>query len=103
MDYNHPQDWFDNLSVCAQAGVGKGNDGGYCNPALDTLVSGADAKPLDQALPDYLKATKILVDDVVWVNLVYGADPFMTQKWVTGVSYNGFYDTEWKGISIIKH
>jgi len=103
MDYNHPQDWFDNLSVCAQAGVGKGNDGGYCNPALDTLVSGADAKPLDQALPDYLKATKILVDDVVWVNLVYGAEPFMIQKWVTGVSYNGFYDTEWKGISIIKH
>jgi ABC-type oligopeptide transport system substrate-binding subunit len=103
MDYNHPQDWFDNLSICAQAGVGKGNNEGYCNPALDALVAGADAKPLDKAMPDYLKATKILVNDVVWVNLIYGTQPYLTQKWVTGSSYNGFYDTEWKEISILQH
>jgi ABC-type oligopeptide transport system substrate-binding subunit len=103
MDYNHPQDWFDNLSICKQAIVGKGNNEGYCNPAMDTLVTAANKQPLDTALPDYLKAGKILVDDVVWVNLIYGTQPFMTQKWVTGSSNNGFYDTEWSEISILKH
>lgn len=103
MDYNHPQDWFDNLSICAQAGIGKGNNGGYCNPALDTLVTDADTKPLDQALPKYLQAAKILVDDVVWANLIYGTQPYMAQSWVKGAGYNGLYDYEWKEISLLKH
>lgn len=103
MDYNHPQDWFDNLSICAQAGVGKGNNEGYCNPALDTLVASADAKQLDQALPQYVQANKILVDNVVWVNLIYGTNQFLTQKWVSGEGNNGFYDYEWKEISLQQH
>jgi oligopeptide transport system substrate-binding protein len=103
MDYNHPQDWFDNLSICAQAGVGKGNNEGYCNPALDTLVASADTKQLDQALPQYLQANKILVDNVVWVQLIYGTNQFLTQKWVNGEGNNGFYDYEWKEISLSQH
>jgi ABC-type oligopeptide transport system substrate-binding subunit len=103
MDYNHPQDWFDNLSICAQAGVGKGNNEGYCNPALDTLVAKADTLPLDQAMPTYLQGFQILVKDVAWVSLTYGRDPFVIQKWVKGEGNNGFYDYEWKEVSILQH
>ena len=103
MDYNHPQDWFDNLSICAQAGVGKGNNEGYCNAELDKLVSDADKKPLDQALPSYVSANKILVKDVVWVNLIYGTNQFLAQKWTQGWGNNGFYDYEWKEISLLQH
>jgi ABC-type oligopeptide transport system substrate-binding subunit len=103
MDYNHPQDWFDNLSICAQAGVGKGNNEGYCNPTLDALVAKADALPLDQAKSTYAQGFQILVNDVVWVNLTYGRDPFVIQKWVSGEGNNGFYDYEWKEVSLLQH
>ncbi len=103
MDYSNPQDWFDNLSVCAQAAVGKGNDDGYCNPDLDKLVASADTKPLDQAVPQYTQAIKILTNDVVWAMLIYGTQPEMNQKWVKGNGYNGLYDYEWKGVSILQH
>jgi len=103
MDYDHPQDWFDNLSICAQAGVGKGNDNGYCNPALDKLVSAADQKPIDQALPTYIQAAKILANDVVWSTMIYGTQPYMIQKYVKGEGYNALYDHEWTEIRILQH
>src|SRR5260370_21732779 len=36
-DYDHPQDWFDNLVTSPQAPIGLGNDQSYCNPAIGTI------------------------------------------------------------------
>jgi len=102
-DYDHPQDWFDNLFTCAQAPIGKGNDQAYCNPAMDTIVTAADAKPLTQAVSDYVNAGKMLVNDVVWATLFYGTDTYFTQSYVRGVGYNSLYDYNWEGIRLLSH
>src|SRR5204862_1025546 len=43
IDYDHPQDWFDNLFNCAQAPIGRGNDEAYCNPDQDAITNAANA------------------------------------------------------------
>jgi oligopeptide transport system substrate-binding protein len=103
IDYDHPQDWFDNLYSCAQAKVGRGNDEAYCNPAMDKLTTTANAKPLDSALPDYVNAQKMMVEDVVWGNLVYSNQPYLVQTYVKGAGYNGLYDFSWTEIRLLKH
>jgi ABC-type oligopeptide transport system substrate-binding subunit len=105
IDYNHPQDWFDNLFTCAQAKVGRGNNEGYCNPAMDTLVAAADAKSITDpaTVAQYNQASKMLVDDVVWGTLFYGAQPYLTQTYVRGTGYNGLYDYNWEGIRLLQH
>ncbi len=103
-DYDHPQDWYDNLATCAQAKVGRGNDTAYCNPDMDKLVQQADVEPsLDKAIPLYVQANKLFANDVVWLNLEYGTQPYMTQTYVSGMGYNGLYDYPWQGIKILKH
>src|SRR5581483_6420608 len=63
-DYDHPQDWFDNMMICAQAPKGGTQGTAYCNPALDKLVQKADTLPLKDALPSYQQAGKILYTDI---------------------------------------
>jgi oligopeptide transport system substrate-binding protein len=103
IDYDHPQDWFDNLYSCAQAPVGRGGDEGYCNPAMDALTNSANKKQIDAAMPEYLQAMKLLVDDQVWMTIDYGTQPYMVQSYVKGAGYNGLYDYAWEGISLLQH
>lgn len=103
IDYDHPQDWFDNLYSCAQAPVGRGNDEAYCNPAMDAITNAANAKPIDVALPDYVKANQMLANDLVWGTMIYGTQSYLTQKYVKGVGYNALYDFNWQGISLLSH
>jgi oligopeptide transport system substrate-binding protein len=103
VDYDHPQDWFDNLFSCSQAKVGRGNDEAYCNPAMDAITQAANAKPISQAVPDYVKAQQMLVKDIVWMTIDYGTQPYFVQKYVKGTGYNGLYDYNWEGIRILQH
>jgi oligopeptide transport system substrate-binding protein len=103
IDYDHPQDWFANLFSCAQAKVGRGNDQAYCNPAMDQITAAADALPIDQALPQYVKAMQMLTQDIVWVSLTYGTQSYITQTYVKGAGYNALYDYNWEGIRPLSH
>jgi oligopeptide transport system substrate-binding protein len=102
-DYDHPQDWFANLFTCAAAGVGKGGNEGYCNPAMDKILQKADAQQLDQAVPDYKNAQKMMVQDVVGGVLRYDTQSYVAQTYVKGSGFNGLYDYDWAGIRILKH
>jgi oligopeptide transport system substrate-binding protein len=97
-DYDNPQDWFDNLWTCAQAPVGKGNGSGYCNPAMDHMVQAADAKPVDQAVPAYQKAERMMIEDVYGAALTYGVQPYIVQPHVKGAGYTGLLDYRWEGM-----
>ena len=105
IDYDHPQDWFDNLYICSAAKIGRGNNEGYCNPAMDAITTAANAKPITDpaTVAEYVKAGKMLVNDVVWATLFYGTQPYMTQSYVKGMGYNGLYDFNWEGIRILQH
>src|SRR5216683_1805725 len=105
IDYDHPQDWFDNLFSCSQAKVGRGNDEAYCNPAMDAITTAANAKSINDpaTVNDYVNAGKMLVNDVVWATIDYGTQPYLTQSYVRGMGYNGLYDFNWEGIRLLQH
>jgi oligopeptide transport system substrate-binding protein len=105
IDYDHPQDWFDNLFSCSQAKVGRGNDEAYCNPAMDAITTAANAKSINDpaTVNDYVKAGQMLVNDVVWATIDYGTQPYLTQTYVRGMGYNGLYDFNWEGIRLLQH
>jgi oligopeptide transport system substrate-binding protein len=102
-DYDHPQDWFDNLWTCAQAPAGKGNDSGYCNPAMDKIVAKADTEQITQAEADYKSAQKLMIGDVYGADLEYGTQSYVTQSYVKGAGFNSLYDYSWQGIRVLKH
>jgi oligopeptide transport system substrate-binding protein len=98
-DYDNPQDWFDYLFV-----TGAGSSGScYSNPAVDSLVAGADAKPLPIALVDYKTAGQLLLDDSIAGVLVYGQQEYLAHPYVLGVGGNALYDFDWTAARILKH
>ena len=103
-DYDHPQDWFDNLFTCATAQSGRGNASGYCNPAMDKLVNQADtSQNLSSAISTYEQAQRLRIKDVAGANLEYGTQPYIVQSYVKGAGYTGLFDYRWEGIRILKH
>jgi oligopeptide transport system substrate-binding protein len=102
-DYDHPQDWFDNNFTCVQAAAGKGNDAGYCNPAMDKILAKADQEQITQAEAEYKQAQKLMVGDVFDANLQYGTQSYITQSYIKGAGFNSLYDYSWEGIRILKH
>jgi ABC-type oligopeptide transport system substrate-binding subunit len=98
-DYDNPQDWFDFLFV-TNAG-----SGGTCysNPALDSLVQGANTKSLTDGLADYKKANQILVDQSIPGPLVYYIHANVVHPWVKGVDGNALYDFYWSDARILQH
>ena len=98
-DYDHPQDWFDNLFV---TDAGNGADG-YSNPTLDNLVNQADAMPLDQALPLYRQASRLLIDDARYIPLVYANGALLAKPYLSGVGQTTFADDSWSSLKVMAH
>ena len=98
-DYDHPQDWFDFLFV-TDAGSGGAC---YSNSQLDQMATQANAKPLSQSLDTYKAMNKILVDNTVTGNLVYGIQQYLAHPYVTGAGGNALYDNYWSDVKILQH
>lgn len=98
-DYDHPQDWFDNLFTCGA----DSNGSSYCNKKLDDLVHKADTMPIDQAIPQYQAALKIMEDDAAFAPLVYTSGTFLWKPYLQGIGSNNFQDYYWNEISILQH
>ena len=98
-DYNHPQDWFDYLFVTGASSGGSC----YSNPAFDSLVAGADAKPLPLADIDYRTAGQLLLNDSIMAALVYGQQEYLVHSYVKGAGGNALYDFDWAQARILKH
>ncbi len=98
-DYDNPQDWFDFLFV-----TNGGSSGScYSNPQLDQMAKDANTKPLAQALSEYQAMNKILVDNAVTGNLIYGVQEYLAHPYVTGVGGNPLYDNYWSDVKILQH
>ncbi len=98
-DYNHPQDWFDNLFTCAAGAIGHGGNDGYCNKTVDNLVAQADAKQLNDALPLYQQAQQQMIKDVEFAALFYGTTPYFISPKVQGAGANSLYDYRWEPVN----
>jgi oligopeptide transport system substrate-binding protein len=102
-DYDHPQDWFDNLwgqlAGCPDANC----TAGYDTKAYDDLVTRADAEPTDVALADYSKLNQMLIEDVVYIPLYYANGTFLFKPYVRGAGSNNFFDFHWNEIQLLSH
>jgi len=98
-DYDHPQDWFDNLFTCSAGSSGSG----YCNKTMDDLVTKADQKPIDQSLNDYISAQKMMIADVVGAPLFYSIQPYLVKPYVKGAGGNAFFDYYWTALRVLQH
>jgi len=98
-DYDHPQDWFDNLYVCNGGSSGSG----YCNKSVDSIVTAADQKPVDQALSQYIQAQKMILDDQIGIPLYYGVQPYVIKPYVKGAGGNAFFDYYWTDLRVLQH
>ena len=102
-DYNHPQDWYDNLWGSALGCPDSSCTSGYSTPAYDALVKKADAESGDQALADYKSLAQMLITDVVYIPLYYSVGAFLIHSYVQGAGTNAFSDYPWDGIQILQH
>ncbi len=98
-DYDHPQDWFDNLFVKG----GGSNGGDFSDPQVESLVKKADAEPLNQAIPDYISATKQMEADAAYAPLVYFKGEFLFKPYLQGAGSNNFNDFYWNEMKIGSH
>ena len=102
-DYNHPQDWFDNLYGSSVGCPDSGCSTGYTTAAYDALLKKADAEPMPAALADYKSLNQMLIDDVVYIPLYYSVGAFLIKPYVKGAGTNSFFDNYWSNIQILSH
>jgi len=98
-DYDHPQDWWDNLFIK----TGGSNGGAFTDPVVEQLVAKADAEPIDKAIPDYLAATKQMEADAAYAPLVYFKGEFLFKSYLQGAGSNNFNDFYWNEMKIGTH
>jgi oligopeptide transport system substrate-binding protein len=102
-DYNHPQDWFDNLWGNVVGCPDSSCTTGYDTKAYDSLLAKADAESMPAALTDYKSLNQMLIDDVVYIPLYYSVGSFLTKSYVKGFGTNSFFDHYWNEIQILSH
>lgn len=102
-DYDHPQDWFDNLWGSGPGCPDAGCTSGYVTKEYDDLLAKADAEALPGALTDYNKLSQMLIRDVVYIPLYGSTGAFLFKPYVQGASTNNFFDTYWNQIKIGQH
>ena len=102
-DYDHPQDWFDNLWGQLAGCPDSNCTSGYDTKAYDDLVARADAEPVNLALADYKQLSQMLIDDVVYIPLFYANGSFLFKPYVRGAGSNNFFDFHWNEIQLLSH
>ncbi len=102
-DYDHPQDWFDNLWGKLAGCPDSNCTSGYTSTQFDTLATQADAKPLTDALPTYKQMSQLLIDEVAYIPMYYSVGAFMTKPYVKGAGTNNFFDYWWDQYQILQH
>ena len=102
-DYNHPQDWFDNLWGHVVGCPDSNCTSGYDTKAYDSLLDKADAQTGDLAIADYRKLNQMLIDDVVYIPLYYSNGSYLIKPYVRGAGANNFFEYRWNEIQLLSH
>jgi oligopeptide transport system substrate-binding protein len=102
-DYDHPQDWFDNLFGSKVGCPSTNCSSGYTTPEFDKLQKEANQKPVDQAMPIYKQMNEMLINDAVYIPLYYSVGAFLIKPYVRGAGTNSQFDYYWNGYQILQH
>lgn len=98
-DYDHPQDWFDNLFLSPADNSGAG----YNSPTFSSLVAQADAQQLAVVLPTYRRAGQLIMDDAIIAPLLYYMRTVLAKPYVDGYGANALWEYRWTAIRILSH
>jgi oligopeptide transport system substrate-binding protein len=102
-DYDHPQDWYDNLYGRA-AGCPDSNCGsGYDSAQFDQVAAQAAARALPEALPLYRQLGQQLSADAVYIPLVYSIRMYMVKPYVRGAGANNLLEHPWAEYRVLQH
>jgi oligopeptide transport system substrate-binding protein len=101
-DYDHPQDWFDNLFIDT-AGCSAPLCVVYDRPGFSALIASADQKPVADALPDYLRAGQMLAGDYAYAALYYLVRTAVIKPYVQGYGANALWENRWTSLRILQH
>ena len=105
-DYNHPQDWFDNLWGAPAEGA---NASGFADPVGDpgpttdeynSVLTKADTLPMSQALPLYEQLSELLSAQAAYIPLYYSVGQFLIHSYVSGAGSTTQADYLWDSIRI---
>ena len=102
-DYDHPQDWYDNLFAKVAGCPDTNCTTGYTNPQFDKMAQEANSKQLSDALPTYKQMGQMLIDEAAYIPLYYSVGAFMIKPYVQGAGTNAFFDYYWNDIKILQH
>jgi oligopeptide transport system substrate-binding protein len=102
-DYNHPQDWFDNLWGKPVGCPDSNCTSGYDTAAYDTLLAKADSESPSTGLADYRALSRQLIADVAYIPLYYSVGALLIKPYVLGAGTNNFFDYYWDQIQILSH
>lgn len=102
-DYNHPQDWYDNLFGTGLGCPDSSCTTGWSSKDYDTMLAKADAEPLNQALPTYKALGKMVSDNALYIPLYYSVGAFLIKPYLEGAGTNSFFDNDWNTIKIHQH
>jgi oligopeptide transport system substrate-binding protein len=102
-DYDHPQDWFDNLWGSGAGCPDVSCSSGYVTRAYDQLLAKADGEPVSSALADYRALSKLLIDDAAYLPLYYTVGAFLIKPYVLGAGSNNLFDYYWDQIELLAH
>jgi ABC-type transport system substrate-binding protein len=67
------------------------------------LIASADQKSLEDALPDYIKAGKMVADDSVFAVLYYLVRTAVIKPYVQGYGANVLWEDRWTSVRILQH
>ncbi|HEX6539283.1 MAG TPA: ABC transporter substrate-binding protein [Candidatus Dormibacteraeota bacterium] len=107
-DYNHPQDWFDNLWGAPAEGA---NTSGFADPVGDpgpttdqynSILPKADALPITEAVRLYAQLSKLLSDQAAYFPLYYSVGQFLIHTYVAGAGSTTQSDYYWDRIHITR-
>jgi oligopeptide transport system substrate-binding protein len=102
-DYDHPQDWYDNLFGKAGGCPDSNCGSGYDSPQFDQLAGQAAGKPLPDALPLYRQLGQMLSADAAYVPLVYSTRAYMVKPYIRGAGANNLLERPWVVYQVLEH
>ena len=102
-DYDHPQDWYDNLFGRAAGCPDSNCASGYDSAQFDQLAAQAAAKPMPDSLALYGQLGRLLSADAVYIPLVYSTRMYMIKPYIRGAGANNLLEHPWAEYQVLQH
>jgi len=96
---DHPAHWYGGIYFSPPPECGCG----YSNPDFTKLLLPTLRIPADQALSDYARIGRMLIDEAAYAALFYELKTYVAKPYLRGVGGNALYDDLWASAQVLSH